>query len=59
MTSQLKALRKDFIGKVEKLEEVKEILKTEFVGIDNVIEEIIDNVRSVYNVIYSRSSCST
>ena len=50
MANQLKALRKDFIGKVEKLEEVKEILKTEFVGINNVIDDIVDNVRSWYTM---------
>ena len=50
MANQLKALRKDFVGKVEKLEEVKEILKTEFVGIDNVIDDIVDNVRSWYTM---------
>ena len=50
MANQLMALRKDFIGKVEKLEEVKEILKTEFMGIDYIIDDIVDNVRSWYTM---------
>ena len=50
MSKQLQALRKDFIGKVEKLEEAKEILKKEFIGIDNTIDEVVDNVRSWYTM---------
>ena len=50
MSKQLQALRKDFIGKVEKLEEAKEILKKEFIGINNTIDEVVDNVRSWYTM---------
>lgn len=50
MTNQLEALRADFVGKVEQLEEVNAILKTEFVGIDNVIDDLTDKVRSWYTM---------
>ena len=50
MNTQLQKLRNDFIQKVEKLEEIKSTLLTEFVGIDTVIEDIINNVRAWYTM---------
>jgi hypothetical protein len=50
MKKQLKDLRNDFVQKVEQLEIIKAILKTEFVGIDDVIDKVVDNVRSWYTM---------
>ncbi len=47
---QLKELRSEFVQKVEQLEDIKGILKTEFVGIDDVIDKVVDNVRSWYTM---------
>lgn len=41
-------IRALFLKKQEKLEQAKEILKQEFIGIDGIIDEIIDNVSSWY-----------
>jgi hypothetical protein len=50
MKKQLKDLRSEFVQKVEQLEDIKTILKNEFVGIDDVIDKVVDNVRSWYTM---------
>lgn len=50
MTNQLSALRQEFSEKIETLEKAKSQLKKEFIGIDNIIDEIIENVRSWYTM---------
>lgn len=50
MKKQFKDLQEDFAHKVELLEKTKVILKSEFVGIDDVIDKIVDNVRSWYTM---------
>ena len=50
MKKELKDLRNDFVQKVEHLENVKVILKSEFMGIDHVIDKIVDNVRAWYTL---------
>jgi cell division protease FtsH len=50
MKKQLKELRSEFVQKVEQLENIKTILKNEFVGIDDVIDKVVDNVRSWYTM---------
>jgi cell division protease FtsH len=50
MKQQFKKLQKEFVQKVEQLENTKAILKTEFVGIDDIIDKIVDNVRSWYTM---------
>jgi predicted AAA+ superfamily ATPase len=50
MKKQLKDLRSEFVQKVEQLENIKTILKNEFVGIDDVIDKVVDNVRSWYTM---------
>jgi hypothetical protein len=50
MTKQLSALRVEFSEKIETLENAKRQLKKEFIGIDNIIDEIIENVRSWYTM---------
>lgn len=41
-------LKKVFISKQEILEKARKVLKQEFIGIDKIIDEIIDNVSSWY-----------
>lgn len=41
-------LKTEFIVKAKKLESAGEVLKQEFVGIDHIIDEVIENVRSWY-----------
>ena len=48
MTKKLNDLKKDFSEKSEILEKAKSTLKKEFIGIDNIIDEVIENVRSWY-----------
>lgn len=43
-------LKSEFTKKAEVLENAAKILKEEFVGIDNIIDEVIDNVRSWYTM---------
>ena len=50
MKKQFKDLQVEFAHKVELLEKTKAILKAEFVGIDEVIDKIVDNVRSWYTM---------
>lgn len=50
MASKIMQLKSEFILKAEVLENAAEVLKTEFVGIDNIIDEIIENVRSWYTM---------
>jgi cell division protease FtsH len=50
MKKQLKELRSEFVQKVEQLENIQAILKTEFVGIDDVIDKVVNNVRSWYTM---------
>jgi preprotein translocase subunit Sss1 len=50
MKKELKNLRNEFVQKVEHLENVKVILKSEFMGIDHVIDKIVDNVRAWYTL---------
>jgi len=50
MSKKLNALRNDFAKKLEKLECAKKQLKQEFVGIDRVIDQIIENVRPWYTM---------
>ena len=50
MKKQFKDLQVEFAHKVELLEKTKAILKSEFVGIDEVIDKIVDNVRSWYTM---------
>lgn len=48
MTKKLNDLKKVFSEKSEILEKAKSTLKKEFIGIDNIIDEVIENVRSWY-----------
>jgi hypothetical protein len=50
MKKQFKDLQVEFAHKVELLEKTKAILKSEFVGIDDAIDKIVDNVRSWYTM---------
>ena len=50
MSKKLNSLRKDFAKKLENLECAKTQLKQEFVGIDRVIDQIIENVRPWYTM---------
>lgn len=52
MEPQLKKLKKGFIEKHNILENARIILKQEFVGIDKIIDEIINNVSSWYTLSY-------
>ena len=48
METKLKALQKEFLSKQTMLEETRTALKKEFVGIDNIIDDVIENVSSWY-----------
>lgn len=50
MTHLLKPLQKDFLDKVNQLEDIKNQLKNEFVGIDYTIDDIVDSIRSWYTM---------
>ncbi len=50
MNKQFDLLRKDFVARVETLENAKSTLKKEFFGIDKIIDELIDHVRSWYTL---------
>jgi hypothetical protein len=46
--TRLQSLRKDILLKKEILSKTKTQLKAEFIGIDQVIDEVIDNISSWY-----------
>ncbi|MEO9257452.1 MAG: hypothetical protein ABI207_03660 [Crocinitomicaceae bacterium] len=48
MTSKIMQLKEEFSSKAQILEDAAKTLKSEFVGIDNIIDEVIENVRSWY-----------
>lgn len=48
MESKILQLKEEFTTKTRALENANRILKSEFVGIDNIIDEVIENVRSWY-----------
>ena len=48
MKNQFKLHQREIAAKVNELEAIKVQLKTEFIGIDPVIDKVIDNVRSWY-----------
>lgn len=48
MTKKLNELKREFSEKSEILDNAKLTLKREFIGIDNIIDEVIENVRSWY-----------
>jgi hypothetical protein len=50
MTKQFNTLRKEFSEKIQTLEKAKTQLKKEFIGIDAIIDEVIENVRSWYTM---------
>lgn len=50
MNKQFELLREDFVSRVESLENAKSILKKEFFGIDKIIDELIEHVRSWYTM---------
>jgi len=50
MKTNLKTLKKEFSQKIQLLDKAKIQLKKEFFGIDSVIDEIIENVRSWYTM---------
>jgi cell division protease FtsH len=50
MGLKLLELKEDFLKKQKDLENARHILKTEFIGIDKIIDEVIDNVSSWYNL---------
>jgi hypothetical protein len=50
MTNELKLIRDEFTARMDKLEAARKQLKKEFIGIDEPINQIIDNVRSWYTM---------
>ncbi|WP_373521720.1 hypothetical protein, partial [Aquiflexum sp.] len=48
MNKDLQQRHKELIEKQAVLQQAKETLKTEFVGIDQVIEEVVDAISSWY-----------
>lgn len=50
MNFKLKKIKTEFLSKQKNLENARNILKTEFIGIDKIIDEVIDNVSSWYNL---------
>ena len=50
MTNELIKIKEEFSNRIKRLEEAKVELKKEFLGIDDVIDEIIENVRSWYTM---------
>jgi cell division protease FtsH len=50
MTTKFDALKKEFSLKIQTLENAKTQLKKEFIGIDFIIDEVIENVRSWYTM---------
>lgn len=50
MNKQFESLHEDFVVRVESLESAKSTLKKEFFGIDKIIDELIEHVRSWYTM---------
>ena len=50
MTKKLTAIQGEFRHKIKVLDKAKNQLKKEFIGIDDIIDELIDNVRSWYTM---------
>lgn len=50
MTNELKSIQKEFKARMEQLEHARVQLKKEFIGIEQPIDQIIDNVRSWYTM---------
>ena len=50
MEPKIKDLKNVFVGKQEILEKARLTLKKEFIGIDNVIDEVINNISSWYTL---------
>ncbi len=50
MSIKLKKLKEAFLQKQDDLTKAKDILKSEFIGIDKIIDEVIDNVSSWYSL---------
>lgn len=50
MSKKLIALQEEFLRKQRTLKNAKKVLKDEFIGIDNIIDEIIDNVSSWFTL---------
>ncbi len=50
MNSKLGKLKEVFLKNQKDVENARCILKTEFIGIDNIIDEVIDNVSSWYSL---------
>jgi cell division protease FtsH len=50
MSIKLKKLKDEFLTKQKDLAKAKNILKYEFIGIDRIIDEVIDNVSSWYSL---------
>ncbi len=50
MANQLTALKREFSKKARILEKANQQLKKEFVGIDPIIDELVENVRSWYTM---------
>ena len=48
MEHKLKKLKKEFLEKQQHLSNAKKVLKSEFFGINSIIDDIIDNVRTWY-----------
>ncbi len=49
MTKYLAKFKNRFLEKQAQLEQAKHILKTEFIGIDNIIDELLSNIGSWYS----------
>jgi len=50
MGFKLRELKEEFLTKQKDLENAKNILKAEFIGIDSIIDEVIDNISSWYSL---------
>src|SRR5690554_6899887 len=48
MMNQLKQRQKEVLKKQEVLQQAKQTLKQEFIGIDNVIDDVVDTISSWY-----------
>jgi len=48
MSLKLKKLKEEFLTKQNDLEKARNILKSEFIGIDGIVDEVIDNISSWY-----------
>jgi cell division protease FtsH len=48
MNTKLKSLEKKYLSRMDILDSAKKVLKSELFGIDNIIDEIIDNVTPWY-----------